>query len=247
MTKSNDAVTTHRSARSMTLSALSGLVALLSCVSQSYASKAVVVGDSIGVGISMAGHVPRLAHNSVTIRSADALSQLKRVPHGSVAIISLGTNDAVGSIKGVESGIDKLVAVAKSEDLHVVWIGPPCVRKDWNKNVLKLDEILKQRLEGKISYVSAADTALCDGGLRAGDGVHFNMRGYGMLWARASEAAGVPIEADKSDKADGPNSKGKKKRAHAKKRHAPEKDLDAQAAAEPPHPAPEAQAAVAAK
>lgn len=248
MIKSKHAVTTHRSARSITLSALGGLVALLSCVSQSHASKAVVIGDSIGVGISMAGHVPRLAHNSVTIRSADALSQLKHVPHGSVAIISLGTNDAVGSIKGVESGIDKIVAVAKSEDLHVVWVGPPCVRKDWNKNVVKLDEILKQRLDGKIAYVSAADNALCDGDLRAGDGVHFNMRGYSKLWARASEAAGVPIEADKSDKADEPGSKSKKKRSHAKKRHSPEQELDSQAAAEPhPGPAPAPQAEVAAK
>ncbi|MGA9600909.1 MAG: hypothetical protein WBS22_11780 [Methylocystis sp.] len=247
MVKSKDAVTIHRSIRSLTLSAFGGLAVLLSCVSPSHASKAVVIGDSIGVGISMAGHVPRLAHNSVTIRSADALSQLKRVPRDSVAIISLGTNDAVGSIKGVESGIDKLIALAKSEDLHVVWIGPPCVRKDWNKNVVKLDEILKARLAGKFPYVSAADSALCDGELRAGDGVHFNMRGYSMLWARASEAAGVAIEGGKADQADEPTSKGsKRKRIHAKKRHAPEKDSNEQAAVEQPA-AREAHAEVAAK
>ncbi|ARN80381.1 hypothetical protein [Methylocystis bryophila] len=242
-----DAVTIPRSIRSLTFSALGGLAALLCCASQSYASKAIVIGDSIGVGISMAGHVPRLAHNSVTIRSADALSQLKRVPHDSVAIISLGTNDAVGSIKGVESGIDKIVAFAKSEDLHVVWVGPPCVRKGWNKNVAKLDEILKTRLAGKIPYVSAADTALCEGDLRAGDGVHFNMRGYSMLWARASEAAGVPIEAGKADQGDDSGSKGsKRKRAHAKKRHAPQKDPAEQAALEPA-PAGDAHAEVASK
>jgi hypothetical protein len=233
MLRPKNSATIRWSTRSITLSALGGLIALLSCASPSLASKAIVIGDSIGVGISMAGHVPRLAHNSVTIRSADALSQLKRVPHDSVAIISLGTNDAVGSIKGVESGIDKIVEVAKSEDLHVVWVGPPCVRKAWNKNVVKLDEILKQRLEGKFPYVSAADSSLCDGDLRAGDGVHFNMRGYSMLWARASEAAGVPIEAGKADKADEPGSKGsKRKRGHAKKRHAPEKESTDQAASE---------------
>jgi hypothetical protein len=230
MVKSKDAVTIRRSVRSITLSAFGGLIALLSCVSQSHASEAVVIGDSIGVGISMAGHVRRLAHNSVTIGSADALSQLRRVPHDSVAIISLGTNDAVGSIKGVENGIDKIVAVAKSEDLHVVWVGPPCVRKAWNKNVVKLDEILKQRLEGKIPYVSAADSAICDGDLRAGDGVHFTMRGYSMLWARASQAAGVTIEAGKGDTTEEPRSKGsKRKRVHAKKHHAPEKESNEQA------------------
>jgi hypothetical protein len=235
MMRSMGAVTIRKSLRAFSLSAFSGLIGLLSFASPSHASNAVVIGDSIGVGISMAGHVPRLAHNSVTIRSADALSQLKRVPHDSVAIISLGTNDAVGSIKGVESGIDKIVAIAKSEDLHVVWIGPPCVRKDWNKNVVKLDEILKTRLAGKIPYVSAADSALCEGDLRAGDGVHFNMRGYSMLWARASEAAGVPIEASKADQADAPGAKGsKRKRSHAKKRHAPQKDAAEQAVVGPP-------------
>lgn len=235
MIRSNGAVTIRNSVRSFSLSAFGGLIALLSFASPSQASKAVVIGDSIGVGISMAGHVPRLAHNSVTIRSADALSQLKRVPHDSVAIISLGTNDAVGSIKGVESGIDKIVSIAKSEDLHVVWVGPPCVRKAWNKNVVALDGILKERLAGKIPYVSAADTALCDGELRAGDGVHFNMRGYSMLWARASEAAGVPIEAGKADLADESGAKSsKRKRSHAKKRHAPQKDSNEQAAIQPP-------------
>jgi hypothetical protein len=247
MLKSRGAVMIRGSVRSFSSIAFGGLIALLSFASPSHASKAVVIGDSIGVGISMAGHVPRLAHNSVTIRSADALSQLKRVPHDSVAIISLGTNDAVGSIKGVESGIDKIVAVAKSEDLHVVWIGPPCVRKDWNKNVVKLDGILKERLAGKIPYVSAADSALCEGDLRAGDGVHFNMRGYSMLWARASEAAGVPIEAGKADLAEEPGAKSsKRKRSHAKKRHAPQKDSNEQAALEPPA-AKETHAEVAAK
>ncbi len=175
--------------------ALCAFAAILAGAAPAQASKAIVLGDSIGVGVSMAAGVPRLAHNSVSIRSADALSQLKRAPHGSVAFLSLGTNDAVGSIAGVEKGVDRIIDVARSAELQVVWIGPPCVTKSWNSNVVKLDAILKKRLAGQITYVSIADPNLCDRSLRAGDGVHFTMKGYSILWARAREAAGVAIES----------------------------------------------------
>jgi hypothetical protein len=159
------------------------------------AAPAVVLGDSIGVGVSMAGNVPRLAHNSVSIRSADVLRQMKRLSPGTVAFLSLGTNDAVGSIAGVERGVDRILQAARSADLHLVWIGPPCVLKPWNTNVTKLDSILSHRLAGQVPYVSIADQQLCDTSLRGADGVHFNMRGYSVLWGRARAAAGVGIEA----------------------------------------------------
>lgn len=163
--------------------------------SAAVAAPAVVLGDSIGVGVSMAGGVPRLAHNSVSIRSADVLRQLQRLSPGTVAILSLGTNDAVGSIAGVERGVDKILRAARSADLRLVWLGPPCVLKPWNSNVVKLDALLARRLAGQVPYVSIADEQLCDKSLRGRDGVHFNMRGYSILWARARAAAGVGIEA----------------------------------------------------
>ncbi|MEA2855825.1 MAG: hypothetical protein QOH98_146 [Methylobacteriaceae bacterium] len=164
--------------------------------SAAHAAPGIVLGDSLGVGVSMAAGVPRLAHNSVAIRSADALEQIKRTPQGTVAFISLGTNDAVGSINNVEPGIDRIIDTAKSAGVKLVWIGPPCVFKPWNSNVEKLDGILKRKLaSGPVAYVSIADSAVCDKSLRAGDGVHFNMRGYAMLWGRAREAAGVAIDA----------------------------------------------------
>ena len=172
------------------------IAAVLLPVSAARAAPGIILGDSLGVGVSMAAGVPRLAHNSVAIRSADALDQIKRTPAGTVAFISLGTNDAVGSISGVEPGIDRIVDTAKSAGVKLVWIGPPCVFKPWNSNVEKLDGILKRRLAaGPVSYVSMADSAICDRSLRAGDGVHFNMRGYAMLWGRARDAAGVAIDA----------------------------------------------------
>jgi hypothetical protein len=169
---------------------------ILLSASASRAAPGIILGDSLGVGVSMAAGVPRLAHNSVAIRSADALEQIKRTPQGTVAFISLGTNDAVGSINNVEAGIERIVDTAKSSGVKLVWIGPPCVFKPWNTNVEKLDGILKRKLSsGPVSYVSVADAAVCDKSLRAGDGVHFNMRGYAMLWGRARDAAGVAIDA----------------------------------------------------
>jgi lysophospholipase L1-like esterase len=186
-----------------TLAGLANLVHAACCLcvislsaSAAHAAPGIILGDSLGVGVSMAAGVPRLAHNSVAIRSADALEQIKRTPQGTVAFISLGTNDAVGSINKVEAGIDRIVNTAKNSGVKLVWIGPPCVFKPWNRNVETLDAILKRKLSsGPVSYVSMADSAVCDKSLRAGDGVHFNMRGYAMLWARARNAAGIAIDA----------------------------------------------------
>jgi len=159
------------------------------------AAPGIVLGDSIGVGVSMASGLPRLAHNSVTIRSANAVEQVRRTPHGTVAFLSLGTNDAVGSsVTGITDGIDRIVAAAQKANVNLVWIGPVCVRKSWNTNVIKLDELLRQRLSGRMPYVSLADQELCDASLRGGDGVHFNMRGYQLLWSKVRAAAGVDIE-----------------------------------------------------
>ena len=172
------------------------VAAVLAAFSTAQAAPGIILGDSLGVGVSMAAGVPRLAHNSVAIRGSDALEQIKRTPQGTVAFISLGTNDAVGSISNVEAGIDRIIDTAKSSRVKLVWIGPPCVFKPWNTKVEKLDGILKRKLSsGPVSYVSMADSAVCDKSLRASDGVHFNMRGYAMLWGRARDAAGVAIDA----------------------------------------------------
>ncbi len=149
-----------------------------------------VLGDSIGIGLSMASGAPRLAHEGVAIRSSAALAQIRRVPGGSVVVLSLGTNDAVGSIHGVEGAIERIKDVADRNDLKVIWLGPPCVLKTWNTTAERLDAILKDRLrdDGNVRYVSAADRGVCDRSLRAGDGVHFTMKGYAMLWKRVVDA-----------------------------------------------------------
>jgi len=183
-----------------------------------WSARGIVLGDSIGVGVSMASGLSRLAHNSVFIHSPDALAQIRRAPEGSVVFLSLGTNDAVGQISaGVARSIDRIVAAADAARVRLVWIGPVCVLKDWNKNVVKLDAILRQKLSGRATYVSVADQSFCEPGLHGGDGVHFSMRGYQMVWAKAQAAIDEPIEGGASVAPADEPPRARHKKPHAKK------------------------------
>lgn len=158
------------------------------------AANEVVTGDSLGVGIAMAAGFENRAANSVSIRGGKALEQLRRVRPGSTVFMSLGTNDAVGSVKGLEKGIDQIVQTAQAARLRLIWIGPPCVSKSWDKNAIALDGILRARLAGTgITYVSMRDPSLCTPSVRASDGVHFNMEGYRNMWARAAAASAYQV------------------------------------------------------
>lgn len=159
------------------------------------AAPGLVLGDSIGVGMSLASGVKRLAHNSVTIGREDILGQIAEVPAGTVAFISLGTNDAVGSIKGVSARVDKVIAAVEAAGVTAVWIGPACVIQPWNTTVSELDAALSKKLSGHMPYVSIADEGFCDAAIRGKDGVHFKMPGYRRIWTLARAAAGVQIDA----------------------------------------------------
>lgn len=159
------------------------------------AAPGLVLGDSIGVGVSLASGVRRLAHNSVTIGREDILGQIALVPAGTVAFISLGTNDAVGSIKGVGPRVDKVIAAVEAAGVKAVWIGPACVIQPWNTTVSELDAALSKKLSGRMPYVSIAEEGFCDAAIRGHDGVHFTMPGYRRIWTLARAAAGVQIDA----------------------------------------------------
>lgn len=159
-----------------------------------HAAPGLMLGDSIGVGLSLASGVKRLAHNSVTIGRDDILGQIAQVPAGTVAFLSLGTNDAVGSIAGVSARIDKVLAAVDAAGVSAVWVGPVCVIKPWNSTVSELDGILRKKLAGRMPYVSVAGESFCDTSIRGHDGVHFTFAGYGRIWAMARAASGVQIE-----------------------------------------------------
>lgn len=159
-----------------------------------FAAGEVVTGDSLGVGIAMVSGFENRAANSVSIRAGSAVEQLRRVRPGSTVFMSLGTNDAVGSIKGLDKGIDRIVETARASRLKLIWIGPPCVRKSWDTRAVELDGILRARLAGTgITYVSMRDPSLCTPSVRAGDGVHFNMEGYRSMWSMAAAASGYHV------------------------------------------------------
>ena len=159
------------------------------------AAPGLILGDSIGVGLSLASGVKSLAHNSVVIGRDDILQQIAQVPAGTIAFISLGTNDAVGSIKGISARIEKVLGAVEAAGIKAVWVGPVCVNQPWNTTVGELDGLLEQKLAGRMTYVSFADAALCDSAIRGHDGVHFSFAGYQRLWKLAWAGAGEPVDA----------------------------------------------------
>lgn len=179
-------------ARFVIPAALAGL--FFAAPAPAFAAGEVVTGDSLGVGIAMASGFENRAANSITIRGNRAIDQLRSIRPGSTVFLSLGTNDAVGSVKGIEKSIDAVVNTAKASRLKLVWIGPPCVIKPWDKNSAELDGILRDRLAGSgVTYVSMRDPSLCSASLRGKDGVHFNMEGYRNMWSRTAAASGYQV------------------------------------------------------
>ncbi len=153
-----------------------------------------VGGDSLGVGVHLASKAPSVAKESVRITSKVPVSQVDEVPRGSTLFLSLGTNDAVGGVLKVQSYVSDILSAAAARNIRVVWLGPPCVFKNWDDSAKALDGVLAGIMaQNNVTYVSMRDDALCARSLRAGDGVHFTMKGYRMMWDRAVAASG---EAD---------------------------------------------------
>lgn len=167
---------------------------LLACAGSAQATGELVLGDSLGVGVKMASGHTGPARLSQFIRNDQILAQLNTVPAGATAILVLGTNDSAGSVKGLEKYIDNIVHAVDSRKIKLVWVGPPCVRKAWDKNSRDLDAMLTTRLAStSIKYISIrSDTTLCSGQYTGGDGVHLNMTGYSLVWNKARVAAGLP-------------------------------------------------------
>ena len=172
-----------------------GLTALLLAL-QPAGATIYVGGDSLGVGVHLASKAPSVAKESVRITSNVPVNQIYSVPKGSTLFLSLGTNDAVGGVTKVQKNVDAILSAAADRNIRVVWLGPPCVFKTWDDSAKALDAVLAGILaqEG-VTYVSMRDDALCARSLRAGDGVHFTMKGYRMMWDRAIAASGEADDA----------------------------------------------------
>jgi len=173
-----------------------------------------VIGDSIGEGLHLASGIPSPANRfNVAIYTRKALEQMRAAPKGAIVIMSLGTNDAVGGLVDQKAKVDEIVAEADKLGVKLFWVGPPCVRTAWEAHSKALDEAL-------------------EAGLHAGDGVHFTMAGYRMLWQKAATVAGVPVvvasSATPTASASHHNGHGAHHgHGHKRRHHAPEKSPDA--------------------
>jgi hypothetical protein len=171
------------------------LVGLAALVTPSVAGAATyVLGDSIGDGLATTMGFNNLAQIGIHIRGPKALAQIERTPPGSTVYIFLGTNDAEGSLKNIDKSIDDVLDAAAQRKLTVVWVGPHCVHKTWDKQAGALDDILRKRLAAaNVKYVSArSDSGFCTGKLLEPDGVHPTGKGYRYLWAMIENAGDAP-------------------------------------------------------
>ena len=161
-----------------------------------------IIGDSIGEGLHLASSVPSPANRfNVAIYTPKIFEQIREMPRGANVVMSLGTNDAVAGLVDQQPRIEQIVAAAREQGIKLTWLGPPCVRTAWEVHSEKLDKVIAATLaDTSVAYVSAQTPEFCAPGLHAGDGVHFTMAGYRLLWQKAASSAGIPIlEAGASD------------------------------------------------
>jgi hypothetical protein len=161
-----------------------------------FASGTYVLGDSIGDGLATTMGFNNLAQIGIHIRGPKAQAQIARTPPGSTAYIFLGTNDAEGSLKNIDKSIDDILDAAAQRQLTVIWVGPHCVRKAWDKQASELDEILRNHLaKAKVKYIGTRDAVICSGKFQEPDGVHLTAKGYRYMWTMIDGAGGTPNAA----------------------------------------------------
>ena len=183
-----------------------------------------IIGDSIGEGLHLASSVPSPANRfNVAIYTPYILKQIGEMPRGANVVMSLGTNDAVAGLDEQQPRILQIVAAAREQGVKLTWLGPPCVRTAWEAHSAKLDKVIAATLaDTSVAYVSAQAPEFCAPGLHAGDGVHFTMAGYRLLWQKAASVAGIPIvEVAASDHKPvvASGKKGSSGKKHKKKKH----------------------------
>ena len=164
------------------------------------------LGDSIADDTSKTVGVPGAARTGEHLRRGAVIPQFARLPKGSIALMSLGLNDAEDSYKGLIGDIERVINAAEATGEKFVWIGPPCVRKSWDKHNEQLDAYLSTRLSStQIQYVSLRDPKICNGGIRSHDGEHFTEAGYRYVWEKVQRdstfAAAVDVSAATSEAA----------------------------------------------
>lgn len=139
-----------------------------------------VLGDSLGVGIANASRTNNLSENGLRVTDPKLANNLKNLPKGANAVISIGTNDAYAGEQGVTEfgpAVQQLIQNAQAQGVNLTLVGPPKLPKN-DEFGIQIDKILKDTAAANgVQYVSSRDQKFD----RAPDGVHFTPRGYGQF------------------------------------------------------------------
>ena len=189
--------------RTTAIALLAGASIIMLPANRATAIEALVLGDSIGLGLATTIGLKSIARVSLSLRRSDVGAQLKQIPEEAVGLMSIGLNDAADPVEHLSKSIEKIVETASGTQRKLVWIGPPCVTKAWDKRAEALDAYLKQRLEKtSIQYVSLRDANICAPKLRTRDGEHFTVEGYRYVWDKIKRDApfAAALEPDPCEK-----------------------------------------------
>lgn len=137
-------------------------------------------GDSIGVGIAKSAARPSVAKSGAF--TSAVIKQLSLVPAGSTLYVSSGTNDAIWGRTQLKAVVNRIVKVAGSKNITIVWIGPPKVYKGFDRSSAKLDIWMKSYMPTKnITYFALRTPEFSDRSIRTPDGIHFTAAGYALI------------------------------------------------------------------
>lgn len=149
----------------------------------------ITMGDSIGLQLALARHLPTTAVVGMHMRDKRVLSQFQHVPRGAFVLLALGTNDAAGDIHDLGPSVLAIIEASRDRNLSMVWLGPVCPSKRlvWNGRAALLDASLANTLGPYhgIRYVSLQSPDLCSPLSHAPDGYHFSNLGLARAWRKA--------------------------------------------------------------
>ena len=113
------------------------------CVSLLQAAEGFFIGDSIAAATAQTIGMRGSAHHSVSLRRNAIAPQFQRIPKGAVALMTLGLNDAAIPVQAMRKDIETVIEGALKTGERIVWIGPPCVLKSWDKRAKEMDDYLR--------------------------------------------------------------------------------------------------------
>jgi hypothetical protein len=162
------------------------------------AAEGFFIGDSIAAAVAQTIGMAGVARHSVSLRRNAIAPQFERVPKGAVALMSLGLNDAAIPVQAMRKDVELVIEGAQKTGEKIVWIGPPCVLKSWDKRAKEMDDYLRQRLATtSIQYVSLRDAQICQPAMRTHDGEHFTDAGYRYVWQKVRRDSTFAAEVER--------------------------------------------------